>query len=420
MKIQQALFSPGKSAFFFDDQRAIKSGATHDGFTYRGKPRTPGFPRVRMAGECISVLLLLENGQVAVGDCAAVQYSGVGGRDPLFLARSYLPFLRRQVAPLLEGRTVESFRSMTAWMESLSFRSKRLHTAIRYGLSQAFLDACAQASRRLPCEVIAKEYGLPVIARRVPVFGQSGDNRYENVDKMILKEVDALPHGLINNITEKLGRRGEKLRAYIRWIRRRIHELRARPSHRPALHIDVYGTIGAAFGGDVGRIADYLASLEADAGELPLYIEGPVDMEEKLRQMETLLRIRTLLRRKGSAVKIVADEWCNTLDDIREFTDAGVCDMVQIKTPDLGGIQDTVEAVLYCRAHGMEAYQGGTCNETDVSARACVQAAMATRPARILAKPGMGFDEGFSIINNEMERTIAILKQRKTSTENNT
>ena len=60
----------------------------------------------------------------------------------------------------------------------------------------------------------------------------------------------------------------------------------------------------------------------------------------------------------------------------------------------------------------MEAYQGGTCNETDISARSCVHVAMAGRPVRILAKPGMGFDEGFEIVKNEMSRTIAILKRR--------
>ena len=85
--------------------------------------------------------------------------------------------------------------------------------------------------------------------------------------------------------------------------------------------------------------------------------------------------------------------------------------MVQIKTPDLGGIQDIVESVLYCQAHGMEAYQGGTCNETDVSAQCCVHLAMATRPARMLAKPGMGFDEGFTIVQNEMQRIRAVLAQ---------
>jgi methylaspartate ammonia-lyase len=60
----------------------------------------------------------------------------------------------------------------------------------------------------------------------------------------------------------------------------------------------------------------------------------------------------------------------------------------------------------------MEAYQGGTCNETDLSARTCVHLAMATRPERMLAKPGMGFDEGFTVVNNEMERIIAVLRSR--------
>jgi methylaspartate ammonia-lyase len=410
MKIQKAIFAPGKSAFFFDDQRAIKKNAAHDGFIYKAKPVTPGFPRIRVAGECVSVLLLLEDGQVAVGDCAAVQYSGVGGRDPLFLAGAYLPFLKKTIAPKLEGLAVGRFRDLAGRFEEMTFRGRRLHTAIRYGLSQAFLDARAKAEHKLKCEVVCEEYGLPVIARRVPIFGQSGDDRYTNADKMILKEVDVLPHAFINNVEEKLGRRGEKLRTYIRWLSRRIVALRGRPSYHPDLHIDVYGTIGIAFDYDMDKIADYMASLEKDAGGFPLYIEGPVDMDEKPRQIEALGRIRRRLKALGSSVKIVADEHCNTLEDIREFTDAACCDMVQIKTPDLGGIQNVVESVLYCKDRGMEAYQGGTCNETDVSAVACVHVALAARPMRMLAKPGMGFDEGYMIVNNEMERTIQVLK----------
>jgi methylaspartate ammonia-lyase len=108
----------------------------------------------------------------------------------------------------------------------------------------------------------------------------------------------------------------------------------------------------------------------------------------------------------------VADEWCNTYEDVVDFTDAQSCDQVQIKTPDLGGIQNTIEAVLYCRRHGMEAYQGGTCNETEISAKACVHAAVAARAERLLAKPGMGFDEGFMIVRNEMERVLAVLRAK--------
>ncbi|MCV4939509.1 methylaspartate ammonia-lyase, partial [Escherichia coli] len=84
-------------------------GAGHDGFFYTGEPVTQGFNAVRQAGECVSVQLILENGAVAVGDCAAVQYSGAGGRDPLFLAEHFIPFLNDHIKPLLVGRDVDTF-----------------------------------------------------------------------------------------------------------------------------------------------------------------------------------------------------------------------------------------------------------------------------------------------------------------------
>ena len=37
---------------------------------------------------------------------------------------------------------------------------------------------------------------------------------------------------------------------------------------------------------------------------------------------------------------------------------------------------------------------------------------MATQPDQILAKPGMGVDEGFMIVYNEMNRIIALRKAR--------
>lgn len=417
MKIVKAIFSPGTSAFFFDDQRAIKSGVENDGFVYKGSSVTPGFKSIRVAGQSISIQLILEDGQIALGDCAAVQYSGCGGRDSLFLASEYVPFLEKHIRPLLEGKEINSFRDMVEEFMNIEIDDKRLHTAIRYGLSQALLDARAKSQHLIPAEVICQEYNLPVIPERVPIFGQSGDNRYENVDKMILKCVDVMPHGLINNVEGKLGKDGEKLREYIKWLAQRVKAIGIGESYKPALHLDVYGTIGLAFDYDVNKMVDYIASLEADAGGLPLYIEGPVDMEEKAATIKTLAEIVIGLERKGSKVKIVADEWCNTFEDIKEFVDAKACHMVQIKTPDLGGIQNIVESVIYCKKYGVEAYQGGTCNETDVSSRICVHVAMAARSERILAKPGMGFDEGYTIVSNEMERIIGVLNYRKEARE---
>ena len=130
-------------------------------------------------------------------------------------------------------------------------------------------------------------------------------------------------------------------------------------------------------------------------------------------QLEALAALTKELDARGSDVELVADEWCNTLEDIKLFADNKAGHMVQIKTPDLGGINNTIEAVLYCKEKGIGAYQGGTCNETDRSAQVCVHCAMATQPTQILAKPGMGVDEGFMIVYNEMNRILAMRQAKK-------
>ena len=411
MKIVNVVCSAGRTGFFFDDQKAIKAGAVHNGETYVGQPATEGFKSIRMPGESISVMLVLEDGQIAYGDCAAVQYSGAGGRDPLFLAKDFIPVIEKYIKPVLVGREADNFRNLTKEMESIQVEGKRLHTAIRYGLSQAILDAVAKSSKRLMAEVVADEYGLTVSDKMIPVFTQSGDNRYDNSDKMIIKGAQILPHALINNVETKLGKDGSLLLEYVKWLRNRIIELRTDESYSPILHIDVYGTIGQAFGDENYKaMADYLATLEEAAAPFHLRIEGPMDAGEREKQMICLRELRKELDSRNINVELVADEWCNTLEDVIYFCDNKAGHMAQIKTPDLGGINNTIEAVIYCKKHGFGAYQGGTCNETDRSAQVCVNCAMATQPDQILAKPGMGVDEGYMIAYNEMNRIIALRK----------
>jgi methylaspartate ammonia-lyase len=111
-------------------------------------------------------------------------------------------------------------------------------------------------------------------------------------------------------------------------------------------------------------------------------------------------------------VQLVVDEWANTLDDIRIFVDAQAADMIQIKMPDLGSVHNSVEAVLICKAGGVGAFLGGSCAETDLSAKAAVHVALAVRPDIMMAKPGMGVDEGIMLVRNEMARTLAWIQAR--------
>jgi methylaspartate ammonia-lyase len=410
VKIVDVVCSAGRTGFYFDDQRAIKKGAGQDGVFYTGAPVTAGFSSVRQAGESISVMIVLEDGQVAFGDCAAVQYSGAGGRDPLFLAEEFIPIIDEYIKPHLVGKEADHFRDLCSMLESIKVEGKRLHTAIRYGVSQAILDAVARGTHRLMCDVVADEYGCEVSEQPIDLFTQSGDDRYDNADKMIIKGAQVLPHALINNVETKLGRDGEKLLEYVGWLRDRVLGNRADESYNPVLHIDVYGTIGAAFGvNNYKAMADYIETLGRAAGPFQLRIEGPMDCDtDREAQIEAMASLTEELDERGCSVELVADEWCNTLEDIKLFADHKAGHMIQVKTPDLGSITNTIEAVLYCKSRGIGTYQGGTCNETDRSAQVCVHCAMATKPDQMLAKPGMGVDEGFMIAYNEMNRIIAL------------
>lgn len=413
MKIKNVILTKSYTGFYFDDQRAIKAGAGHDGIFYLGKPITEGFQKVRQAGEAISIQLILEDGSIGYGDCAAVQYSGAGGRDPLFLAEDFIPFIEKNIVPSLIGEDVSVFKPLAEKYDRMLVNGKRLHTAIRYGLTQALLNACAVANHLTMAEVIRRDYGIKdKVYKPVPIFTQSGDDRYDNSDKMIIKEADVLPHALINNVETKLGKNGELLEEYVAWLRDRILKHRAREDYNPIFHIDVYGTIGLAFNNDVDKMTKYLLKLEQIAKPFHIRIEGPVDAGEREATMQYLKVLTKNLDDAGSKLEIVADEWCNTLEDIKYFADNKAGHMLQIKTPDLGGVNNVAEAILYCNEKHIGSYCGGTCNETNISAQTTTNIAIACKADQCLAKPGMGVDEGYMIVRNEMNRVIALANSR--------
>jgi methylaspartate ammonia-lyase len=153
--------------------------------------------------------------------------------------------------------------------------------------------------------------------------------------------------------------------------------------------------------------------LEETAKPLTIRIEGPIDAGNKEETIDYLAKISRALEARNSKLEIVADEWCNTLEDIKDFADAKAGHMLQIKTPDLGGINNICEAILYCNEHHIGSYSGGTCNETNISAEITTNIAIACKADQMLAKPGMGVDEGFMIVKNEMNRVLARANRKK-------
>lgn len=404
MRVENILLQTGLGSFPNDDQAAIRGGAARDGHFYDGEPATAGYDRIRQASRALSVVLVLEDGTVVHGDGVSVQYAGAGGREPVLDAGAATvvePLLREAFA----GADVSSFRASSERLSLLA-----LPRAVRYGVSQALLAAAAATARVTIAETVAAEYETGAPLREVPLFAQCGEDRRDGVDRMILRRVDELPHGLINNVA-LVGAGGSELEAYVSWIRDRVLAHRDGPDYEPTLHIDCYGTLGATFPSPPA-VARYIARLGELAAPLRLRIEQPVQAASRAEQIELLARLRRLLRSAGSDVELVADEWCNTLDDVHAFIAGGAADMLQVKLPDVGGLDDSIRALLACKEAGVAAYCGGSCTETERSAQIAAGVAIGVDADLLLARPGMGVDEAVMVTRNEMRRTVALARTR--------
>jgi methylaspartate ammonia-lyase len=413
MRVREVICAAGRSGYMHRDLAAIKSGkAKPNGSLYEGEPMSPGFTRIIEPATVISIMLVLEDGQIATGDCADVILAGVAGRDPAFNAKPYIDCVRTEVSAALRGRDVGAFKANAEEMDTFRRAGDRLHTAIRYGVSQALLNATALARRETMAETIAREYGSTISKTPIPILASCHKDDAGQLDRVILKRVELLPHGSFQIVNEHIGLEGEKLAAFVRRVATRIREI-GDADYRPRIHVDLYGTLGELFSMRIDPLADYLGKLRQEAGAYGLLVESPMIAKTQGEQIEKFAALRERLAQKGVEVGIIADEWCNTLDDIRLFAEARAADFVQIKTPDLGSIHNTIEAILYCKSHGMGACLGGTANETDLSTRISTHIGLACQPDFMLSKPGLGADEALMIQTNEMARTLAILEARR-------
>jgi methylaspartate ammonia-lyase len=412
MGVRAVICSVGRSGYMHRDLMAIKAGAKPDGFLFHGKPLSPGFKKIIEPATIISVMLELEDGQIAFGDCADVIFAGLAGRDPAFQAEDHIGYLRSEVAPLLVGRDVSKFRANADEFDQLRRNGKALHTAIRYGITQALLHATALAHKRTMAEIIAAEYGSTIATKPIAILASGHKDDPMQLDRTILKRADLLPHASFTIVKDHIGLEGEKLLAFAGNVSKRIATI-GDADYKPRVHLDVYGTLGELFEMRIEPLADYLGRLKDAAQPYGLLVESPIIAATQPEQIANFKKLRALLKDKGIEVGLIADEWCNTLADIKLFADAAAADYVQIKAPDLGGINNTIEAVLYCRSKGMGACLGGTANETDQSARISTHIGLACSPDFMLSKPGLGIDEALMIQTNEMARTLAIVAARR-------
>jgi len=406
MKIIDINYFPIVAGWYCDDKQALEQGfVKSEYYLMTGNPITKGFKKVREVGTGLGVSIKLENQQVYYGDGTSVTYAGTAGRDQLFRYGDYADYCQSVVSKFLLNKDTEDFVDICSEIENADNLTGS-HTAIRYAVSSALLEASAAVLNTTKASFICKQFNLPKINKPIKYMTQGGSDWYNSVDKAIYHRIDAFPHALLHSIEDDFGPKGKILSEYAKWIKQRITDHKVEPEYNPILHFDCYGTIGRALSNDVEKISEYIISLEKIINPFLLQLESPIEMKSKNEQIKIFADLRESLRIKESKTLIVADEWCNSLIDISDFIVSEAVDMIQIKMPDLGSITQSVKAVITCHDNGVKAYLGGSCNETELNAKNAVHVALATGAEQILVRPGMGIDEGYSIMKNEETRTL--------------
>jgi methylaspartate ammonia-lyase len=457
-RIVKVLAIPATGAGYVEDLAVLRANFVPLPQRFTAAPITPGFRAVREVAEAVSVGLVLDPGQVAWGDCVGGATPDQSGQAPVFRAAQGLEAIRRLVVPALEGRELTSFRELAATIDTLrqaaetslppaepevqdpslrafltalpraiqatrqptsqspisQFPNSQLHPAIRYGVSQALLQAVALARGVTMAEVIAGEWQLPRPEAPIPIHARSSHERYYDAERMIVRRVASLPHAEVDNVRDEVGEQGNELVRYARWLKQRIESLGGE-GYWPTIHLDVRGALGAISDNNLGRVLGHLYSLEQAVAPYPLRVESPVLMDSRQAQIEAMRTLREYVRGRKMKVQLVADEWVNTPADVQAFVDAGAADMIHLDAAQLGSVHNTVEGVLACRAGQVAALVGGGLAETGLAARACVHVALAARPHLLMAEPGAGVDEAVCLTQNEMARTLAVIRHGEAS-----
>lgn len=402
-KIVNVVTTVGWGSYYFEDLGLIRRDRLSVADRYHTNTEHGSYPRVRTPVPAVSVGLVLANGAVTWGDCVPVSFSGKSGRalprDPKDLAA----WIQRELGAWFKGRDAKH------WLElELDFLNEfgEIPAFIRYGVSQAMALATSLATTRPLWRVFSDELQLDKPDRPILLHGSCGGDWGATVDRMLARRVPYLPQGQFEFLEEQIGPNGEPLIGWIEDFKNRA----SRFEYTPVLTLDFHGALDDLCGGDLERVADMIESFASVALPHRCHIESPLLAPDFAKFRSRIAELKSILAERGlhsPYLRIIADEWANSTDDIKQLIASNAVDGVHIKMPDTGTLSECAEAVNLLRDARKFALLGGSCTETMNGSRSTAHLAVVLRPDAVLVKPGMGFDESFAFLDGEMRRAIA-------------
>jgi methylaspartate ammonia-lyase len=423
----------------------ITSILTVPGFdTTTGQQRPPD-RTVLSPAETILVGLVIDRDRVAWGSCLAATSWRPDEVFVPFRTEEGMATIEKVIMPALKGQRLDDFRRLIGRVEALTEevtitqalpepqvkdqartfsrrdlftgrlqpcprsdgarpRSKRvtierpIQPAIRYGISQALLSAVARAKGMSMAELISKEYGLSMPMAAVPIQAEFASVRRAAVEPIMAYRPASLGYATVGHDPEaELGINAELLQRQVRALKQHIAAA-SEPTYRPIIHVDVHGGLGRLYDHNPGKILGALVGLEQAAAPFMLRVENSVRESNGRSPVEELRRLQEYVRMRGMTVKLVSGGDFDTLEEAKTLIEADAVHMIRLVMGRLGGLNQTVEAIIAARQHGTGILLEGRPAEIEA------QVALATQPDVVVAQPGQA---GLIALHNEMARAVA-------------
>ncbi|GJM42799.1 MAG: hypothetical protein DHS20C20_30810 [Ardenticatenaceae bacterium] len=234
--------------------------------------------------------------------------------------------------------------------------------------------------------MVAKEYELALPDTAVPLQITLNDKNIQITRTILTTHVVSLGYTTgKNNHKATLGAAGERLQRHIRQVAAWLQTLDI--SFQPAIHLDLQDGFSDLFGNDEGKILGALFGLEQAAKPYRLQVQDPVWQDSREAQLSSLKKLQNYLGIRRMKLKLVANAWVDSLDDVIQFADPKICQMVHIALPRLGNLDAGITAVIQLKAHNLELILSGEDNALTT------QIALVTRPTCLKGFPQRHFNE---------------------------
>ena len=261
-----------------------------------------------------------------------------------------------------------------------------LHPAVQYGLTAALLKAVAAVNRITIAKLVAQEYELALPDAAVPLHIAINDENVQAAYPILTSHVAALGYTTSkNNHKANLGSSGERLQQHVRQITAWLPTLNE--AFKPRLLLNLQGGFGELFDNNAGRVLGALSGLEQAAKPFSLAVQNPIWRENSKAQATHLEQLRSFTAVRKMSLKLVADAWVDSLDDVYLFADSKVCHMVHIELPRLGNLDAGITAMLHTKAQNQQLILSGK------DSSLTTHIALATQPHLLCGSPQLHYNE---------------------------